>query len=146
MTGKEFVEKVRSELEKIITGLPKPLLEPIWYPVDLEKTMELVGKIGTTLKNLTEIMVKALKDEGFFDENPVIRVYPNYPEASGIVVFYKGKKVFERWINSFELNWGDKQQVENEVSAWYEQMRQQGISPEEYEYFMDQDPGWRFQR
>jgi hypothetical protein len=148
MTKKELIEKIGAELEIILKGLPEPLIQPIWYPgvpEEVEKITVFLNKVEQVLRKLGETVVRTLKDEGFFDENPLIRVYPQYPEASGIVIFYKGRKVFEKWINSFELNWGDKQQVADEAAAWYEEMRQQGMDPDEFEDYFDQGPGGRWQ-
>jgi len=136
MDGKTFMDKV----ENFLNDLPQPLIEPIWYPIpeEITKLAECLKKIENLLLNLAQIVINSLKEEGFFEENPIIRVYPNYPEATGIVIFYKGQKVFERWINSFELNWQNKEEVAKEVAGWYEQMSQ-GMSPEEYEHYLGQD-------
>ena len=134
MDVRTFMDKV----EKFLNELPQPLIEPIWYPIpeDISKLVECIKKLENLLLNLAQMVINSLKEEGFFEENPLIRVYPNYPEATGIVVFYKGEKVFERWINSFELNWQNKEEVAKEVAGWYEQMSQ-GMSPEEYRYYFD---------
>jgi len=134
MDGKTFMDKV----ENFLNDLPQPLIEPIWYPIpeEITKLAECLKKIENLLLNLAQIVINSLKEEGFFEENPIIRVYPNYPEATGIVVFYKGEKIFERWINSFELNWQNKEEVAKEVAGWYEQMNQ-GMTPDEYRYYFD---------
>ena len=134
MDGKTFMDKV----ENFLNDLPQPLIEPIWYPIpnEISKLAECLKKIENLLLNLAQMVINSLKEEGFFEENPIIRVYPNYPEATGIVVFYKGEKIFERWINSFELNWQNKEEVAKEVAGWYEQMNQ-GMTPDEYRYYFD---------
>ena len=63
MTGKEFMEKLGSELEIILKGLPEPLLEPIWYPgipAELEKLSEFLSKLEQVLRKLGEPVVRAL--------------------------------------------------------------------------------------
>jgi hypothetical protein len=140
MTKQEFIKRCGSELVKLLDELPSPLLEPIWYPGvarELENRAEVLAKIERFLRNLAGKVVKVAVEEGIYDENPLIRIYPNYPEASGIVVFHKGRRVFEKWISSFELNWGDKQQVVNRTADWYEEMRY-GMDPDEYERYLDQ--------
>ena len=134
MTQESFLQKARAGLEKFFENLPQPLIQPVWYPGEPEKLMTCLEKWGAGLRELVQIVVETLSEEGFFDENPIIRVYPRYPEASGIVVFHKGQKVFEKWLNTFEWNWNNKQQVTQEASTWYDQMRN-GMSPEEYEYY-----------
>ena len=134
MTKESFLARALVELERIFQNWPQPLFDPVWYPGQPEKVLACLDQWGARLKEMIEIVVLALKQEGFFDENPLIRVYPRYPEASGIVVFYKGQQVFEKWINTFEMNWGDRKEVAQEMSGWYDQMHH-GMSPEEYEYF-----------
>jgi len=142
MTKENFLARALVELERIFENWPP--LEPIWYPGEPQKLVACLEKWGARLKEMIEIVVLALKEEGFFDENPIIRVYPQYPEASGIVVFYKGQKVFEKWINTFELNWGDRKEVAREVSGWYDQMHQR-MRPEDYDYYFDRpwEKDWR---
>jgi hypothetical protein len=144
MNKETFLEK----LEKFLDELPEPLVEPVWYPniPGQERAVDFIEKLGEVLKMLMEAVVRAMRDEGFFDENPLIRVYPNYPEASGIVIFYKGQKIFEKWVNSFELNFGDREKVKRNAEGWYDEMIG-NMSPEEYEYyFYDQVPPWEKRR
>jgi len=143
MTDKPFMEKVIADLELILNNLPQPLLLPIWYPgvpPESEKLREALEQLGELLRKVAEFLVEAMKQEGFFDENPLIRVYPKYDEASGIIIYYKGRKVFEKWINAFEINWGDKQEVKQEVSSWYEDIRS-GLEHDDYFDHYQRGPG-----
>ena len=143
MKCKRVKEKILTELEKIIQELPQPLIEPIWYPLpDCSTVKELLKKIEKILIRLIEIVIETLKEEGFFDENPLIRVYPRYPDATGVIVYYKGRKVFEKWLNVFELNWNNQQEVADEVLNWYEEIYQQ-MAPEEYEYYFNNQEWWQ---
>jgi len=97
-------DKFLDELDRILQNVPVPLIEPMWYPgipTDQERVREFLSRLGDLLRELVEMVVRQLEDEGFFEENPMIRVYPRYRDASGVVVYYKGEKVFERWINAW---------------------------------------------
>jgi hypothetical protein len=136
-------------LAEILNNLPTPLIEPVWFPgvpKDKDEVKDLLARLGELLLWLVEQLVNILQKEGFFDENPLIRVYPNYPDASGIVIFYKGRKVFERWINTFEMNWRDKQTVKKEVTSWYDEMHRgmgRDYGPEDVDFYLDEFvPPW----
>lgn len=142
------LERFLSQVEKILNGLPKPLVEPLWYPGVPPEPIELpefLIQLGEFLRALVELVIKALEDEGFFEENPVIRVYPKYGESSGIVVFYKGRKVWEKWVQNFELNTKDPKAVARETAGWYGEMHQgfQNMTEEEREYYLEYEiPPW----
>ena len=105
------IEKLIQAIEGLLRSLPKPLIEPVWYPgipnyeQDQGRTWESFREL---MKELFEFLIRFLNSEGFFDENPMVHVYADFKNATGVIVYYKGEKVFEKWIASFEI--GDKAQ------------------------------------
>ncbi len=139
---KTCLDKILSVLEMTLKELPEPLVEPIWYPglpKDTKAVRKFLSGLETIIRSVLAVIIEQLKQEGFFDENPVIKVYPNYREATGIIIYYKGEKVFEKWLNSYELNLNDKEEVSRKTSAWYEEMRN-NMDPEELENYHDAFP------
>ncbi len=147
MEKEEFLKK----LERVFEGLPSPLVEPVWYPEvpGQKRVIDYLVRLGILMRELAETLARLIKDEALFDENPLILVYPNYPEASGIVIFHKGKRVYEKWVKSFELNFGERQEQRREPNNWRNDMPYNhvpydevpfGMSPEEYDFLYG--PPW----
>ncbi len=153
------LDKFLAELDSLLQDLPVPLIEPIWYPgipPEQNKVREFLDQLEKVLRELVEMVIGQLEREGFFEENPVIRVYPRYQDASGVIVYYKGEKIFERWVHAYELNFGDKRQVARETQGWYEDMYRgaeaygpgpghmdpddMGMSEDEYEFYFGAPP------
>jgi len=142
------MEKILEKLERILKELPQPLIEPVYYPNIGENVLGCMARLVNNLSDLAEKLAKLIKEEALFDENPLIIVYPNHREASGVVVFYKGQRVYEKWVMSFELNFGERQEQRREqnnrrsdmhYNGYYDEAPY-GMSPEEIDFLYG--PPW----